>query len=780
MKRYKRYIFLAILALLLAAFYVPRISADGYRGRTRAALEKALGRKVEIGEVRFRLLPTPGLAISNVTIGEDPSVGFEPVAYVTTLVAVPRITALLGGPFEFASVELDEASLNLTRVDIPSRSGPNDFRWNFSSLLQPKLLAAFPSIHMRGGRINFKFGDTKSLFYLLNTDVDLWPPGSAKDPWTLRVHAEPARTDRPARGFGSFVARGQWLQRDDSTTLDVKLEQSELGDMLTLFNGYESGINGHISGDAHLAGPMNRIGVAGRMTLSNLHGWSQTPPGGDEWRFSIGGVINAPGQVIDLNASTKVSRMQAPLQLRYRVADYLRRPQWGVTVNLNRFPLAPIPDIARNLGWVIPADFKFDGTADGAVGYSMPEGSPRMDGALNLSHSTLIVAGAPPLHLPNAELRFSGAAIHLEAAEIRDDNNETAAIQGDWDIASQKLNVEISSDGMAIASLRRQVAVVGIPVLSRATSGTWKGDLRYSEDAGWAGAINLEDADIPFEAFNAPLHLISADATIDGTSLAMKHVDLSVGGIVAQAEYRYDTRAARPHKFRITMPSASGPAIEKLLMPALRRGNFLTYAFNFGRVPEPDWLRNMRADGTIQAASLDLGGARFRKVRARVIWEGTNVQFTGLESQFGDAAFAGGVTVRLAGRQPAYQVEGKLNGLPWRSGTVNAEGMLATSGTGIDLLANMRAQGSFEGKDLDLAALDDYDSIAGLFEWSWDARNPKLKLSQLVMKSGADTWLGSAEMEDNGQLVVKVSDGTRRIQAAGAILRGDALRPVTP
>ncbi|MGA2713274.1 MAG: AsmA family protein [Bryobacteraceae bacterium] len=776
----KRYVFLAILVLLFLAFFVPRISADSYRERTRAALEKALGRKVEIGEVRFRLLPTPGLAISNVTIGEDPGIGAEPVAYVTTLLAVPRFTALLGGPFEFASVELDEASLNLTRVDIPVSGGPNDFRWNFSSLLRPKLLAVFPSIHMRGGRINFKFGDTKSLFYLLNTDVDLWPPGSAKDPWTLRVHAEPARTDRPARGFGSFVARGQWLQRDGSTTLDVKLEQSELGDMLTLFNGYESGINGHISGDAHLAGPLNRIGVAGRMTISNLHGWSQTPPGGDEWRFSIGGAINAPGQVIDLNASTKVSRALAPLQLRYRVADYLRRPRWGVTVNLNHFPLAPIPEIARHLGWVIPADFKFDGTADGAVGYSMPEGSPRMDGALNVSNSTLIVAGAPPLHLPNAELRFSGSTIRLEAAEIRDESNETGAIQGDWDMASQNLNVEISSDGMAIASLRRQVSLAGIPVLSHATSGRWKGDLRYSQKAGWAGAINLEDADIPFEAFAAPLHLVSADATIDGASLVMKRVDLSVGGIVAQGEYRYDNLAARPHKFRITVPSASGPALEKLLMPALRRGNFLTYAFNFGRVPEPDWLRNMRADGTIQAGALDLGGGRFTKVRARVIWEGTNVEFAGLKSQFGDAAVTGGVKVRLAGRQPAYEVEGKLDGLPWRSGTVDAEGVLATSGTGMGLLANMRAHGSFEGKEIDLAALDAYDSVAGSFEWAWDARNPKLRLNQLVMKSGADTYLGSAEMEDNGQLVIKISDGTRRIQAAGAILRGDALKTVTP
>jgi hypothetical protein len=535
--------------------------------------------------------------------------------------------------------------------------------------------------------------------------------------------------------------------------------------MLTLFNGYESGIDGHISGDAHLAGPLHRIGVAGRMTVSNLHGWNQTPPGGNEWKFSIGGAINAPGQVIDLNASTKVAGAQAPLQLHYRVADYLRRPRWAVTATLNHFPLAPLPAMARNLGWVIPPDFKFNGMADGAIGYSIPEGAPRMDGALNLSNTTLMVAGAPPLHLPSAELRFSGTAIKLEATEIRDETNQTAAIEADWDIASQQLNIELSSDGMAIASLRRQISVAGIPLLSQATSGTWKGDLRYSKP-GWQGAINLADADIPFEAFAAPLHVISADATIDDSGLVMKHVNVSLGGVAAQGEYRYETRAPRPHKFRLTVAPSSGPAIEKLFMPALRRGNILTYAFNFGRVPQPDWLVNMRADGTIQTPALDLGPGRFTRLRARVIWEGTDVEFTGLESRLGDAAFAGNATIHLAGREPIYEVEGKLTGMPWRSGTVDAEGMLATAGTGTDLLSNMRAHGSFEGRAIDLAALDAYDSVAGTFEWAWDARNPKLKLTQLVMKAGDATYLGTAQMEDNGQLVIK--------KAAAATLRRDA------
>ena len=48
------------------------------------------------------------------------------------------------------------------------------------------------------------------------------------------------------------------------------------------------------------------------------------------------------------------------------------------------------------------------------------------------------------------------------------------------------------------------------------------------------------------------------------------------------------------------------------------------------------------------------------------------------------------------------------------------------------------------------------------------------------MKTGDATYLGSAETQDNGQLVLKISDGTRNIQAAGALLRGDALKPVVP
>jgi hypothetical protein len=404
-----------------------------------------------------------------------------------------------------------------------------------------------------------------------------------------------------------------------------------------------------------------------------------------------------------------------------------------------------------------------------------------MNGALSLSNATLAVAGAPPLRIPGASLRFSGSMIALAPAAITNESNETATVEATWDVAARKLDASLASSGMAIASLRRQISVAGVPLLSQATAGTWKGDLHYSsEPPGWNGALHLDNTDIPFEAFAEPLHIVSADAAITGAGLSMKRVDITMGGMEALGEYQYEPAAARPHKFRLTVPGMSGAALERLFLPALRRGNFLTYAFNFGRVPQPDWLRNMRADGTVQTGALEIGGGQFTRLRTRVLWNGTNVELAALQTEVGGAAFKGIATIHLAQRQPVYELEGRLTGMLWRSGTIDAEGLLTTSGTGTDLFTHMRAQGSFEGKEIDLAPVDAYDSVAGSFEWTWDARNPRLRLNQLVMKTGDATYLGSAETQDNGQLVLKISDGTRNIQAAGALLRGDALKPLIP
>ena len=780
MKRWLRLPWLVLYALVLlalAAWYVPTLSADRFREPIHAALESALGRKVEIGKVRFRLLPLPGFTIDYVNIGEDPSIGAEPIAYVTTMRARPRLSALFGGPLEFASVDLEDAYINLTRVE----HGDTGVKWNFSSLMRPKILTAFPSVHLISGRINFKFGETKSIFYLRDTDVDLWPPARSDAPWTLRVHAEPARTDRVARGFGSFSADGEWFPGRSAITLNVKLEKSELGDMVTLFEGREAGLHGHVWGDAHLAGPINRVGIAGRLMIDDIHGWNQTPPGGSAWPLAISGAIDLAGQTIEARATT--TGKLSPIDIRYRVSGYLAKPRWGVTAIFSQLPMAPLVAIARNLGWGIPNDMNFDGMAEGVVGYSMPEGAPRMDGDLRIANSTLSVSGTPPLRCADADLRFSGAAITLAPTIVTNEQNESAMLDGSADVAEGPLRASLASEGMSFASLRRQISVAAAPLLSQATDGTWSGNLRYSNNRSsgtgpWSGDLHLQDATVAFEAFSLPLHVKSADASIDGASISLRRVNVSAGDVEAQGEYRYDAGAVHPHRFRFTAAAVNGGSIERLLMPALHRGNFFNYAFNFGRVPEPDWLRSMHADGTLQIASLNLGPAELDNLRLRVVWDGAAVRLSAVHGQSGEAEFDGAVAVDLAQRQPQYQIDGKLQAIPWHSGLIDAQGTVNTSGTGADLLANLRAKGAFHGRDVDLAPLDTYDLIDGAFEWSWDARNPRLKLTQLIMKSGGNTYQGNAETMDNGQLMLRVSDGTKQIQASGALLRGDPLKPV--
>jgi hypothetical protein len=118
---------------------------------------------------------------------------------------VPSIWSLLGGRFEIASIRLDEASINLTKSGPASEWG----RWNFSSFINPSLIRTAPAIHVRNSRIHFKFGDTKHVFYLTETDLDISPSGVSGD-WKIACSAKPARTDRPAQGLGSFTLKGRW------------------------------------------------------------------------------------------------------------------------------------------------------------------------------------------------------------------------------------------------------------------------------------------------------------------------------------------------------------------------------------------------------------------------------------------------------------------------------------------------------------------------------------------------------------------------------------------
>src|SRR5262245_24038429 len=134
MKLIRRRICFALLwtlALFIAAsIAAPFFSADRFGKSIQRALEKSLGRKVEIGEVRFHLFRGPGFSVHDVVSHEDPAFGIEPmVAWVESVEANPSIPALFQRRLEFSSLRLDNPVVNLVKLDAPAN------RWNFQPLM---------------------------------------------------------------------------------------------------------------------------------------------------------------------------------------------------------------------------------------------------------------------------------------------------------------------------------------------------------------------------------------------------------------------------------------------------------------------------------------------------------------------------------------------------------------------------------------------------------------------------------------------------------------------
>ncbi len=769
-----------VVVLGWAAWYVPRLNAERYREKIHAGLESALGRKVSFGSLQFQLLPVPGFTIKDLIIGEDPAIGPEPAAYITTLRGRPRLAALLGGPLEFASVDLEETSLNLTRAE----GDVSAVRWNFSSLTRSHLKASFPVIHMIGGRVNFKFGDTKTVFYLLNTDADLWPPSDEGGPWTMKVQAEPARTDRPSHGFGRFVARGEWRPRDGAITIDLKLEKSELSDIATLFQGSESGLHGLIWGDAHLAGPAERVGIAGRMSIDDIHGWNQPPNRASRpLALVLSGALDVRNQTLDMRANSGVQEI--PLDLRYRVQDFLGHPRWGLTALLAGMPLAPLADTARHLGWAIPEDMKVEGTARGVLGYSIGLNSPadensgRFNGGLSFTGVKAVSSSGATLLLADTALTVTGAKAVLAPAVLTASNGETATLDAAIDSVTSSFELGLKTDGMAVETLRPLLAGSQIPLLSHVTGGTWSGAVRLAGNPGvWTGELRVRDAALRFDAFAEPVQLTAAEAQLERDSMNIRRLSLRAGGMDVQGEYRYEYGVAVPHQFHLTAATADGLTLEKLFEPVLNRAGILNKTLNFGKVPVPEWLHNLHAGGTLQVGNLTLGTLVLSRLKTRVEWNAETGTFSGMTAQLGTSVLSGDGKLEVTGAQPAYAFEGKATGVAWRGGLIDAQGTAGTSGVGGDLLSHLAMKGSFNARNLDLAPLRRFPTAQGQFELSWGKNGPSLKLSPLTATADGAAWQGTAETRENGEVVLKLTSGDRAIQASGAVLQGEGFKPL--
>ncbi len=756
-----------LLLLTVAGLVAPEFTVDQYGRRLQASLERALGRRVEIGKVHFNLFKGPGFSVDSVTIYEDPAIGMEPVVYIQdpgSMEVVPSIWSLLGGRFVIASIRLDGASINLTKSGLASEWG----RWNFASIVNPSLIRTAPAIHVRDSRIHFKFGDTKSVFYLTETDLDVSPSGSGGD-WKVAISAKPARTDRSAQGLGSFTLKGHWYAEPGHVDLDMEVDRAALGEITALMSGHDAGVHGTLSSRLHLAGPLSNMGITGRLDIGDVHRWDMMPGNSQGWRQDIRGRLDLIDQQIELH-STTAGNTTLPLAVHFRATDYLSQPRWAVGLNWNHFPVAPIMELARHMGAQFPPKLQLTGAMDGAIGYS---GQGSLQGALAFHDTALGIPDSPAVRFEQAHIILEHGHARLSPALVRGGENDEARIEADYTFDTQTLDLAISTDAMKVQSLRAQVALAAVPCLEQITGGQWSGELRYHRapaEAAWSGQLALTDATIAIPGLADPVQLHSAHAQIDGPRVVLDRIHAQAGKLAFTGDYRYEPGVARPHRLRLRTESWDAADLEAELMPTLRRSTNLI-ARALGRPMVTDWLRQRNLDGTVQIDDLLLGGGHLKNFRARVLWDVARVQLEGIQAGLDSAVLTGKLDVNLRGSRPNYKLTSKVKGMSWQSGKVDADSTVETFGTGMQLLTNATAEGRFSGAAIDLGTLPPLRSVAGVYNFSWWQAGPRLRLTGLNLRTEDETYTGRGATQDDGRLVILLTNGAKEMRMSGTLAK---------
>jgi hypothetical protein len=738
---------LLLMLLLVAGVVAPYIRVDQYREQIRASLQRALQRKVDIwGDARLNLFRGPGFSVEKVVIHDDPSIGIEPLASVPELQTTVSLSSLWTGRLEFSVVRFLEPSLNLAK--------PDQGTWNLVPLVAGALASGgsvrFPEIQVSDGRIDFKLGDIKSPFYLTDTDLTVTPE---RDGFGISFSGAPARTDRTAGGYGLFSGRGRWS--GGRLEMDVELEKSPIDDFMTLARGQTLGLHGLVASRARVSGPVSDLTLTGRLEIQDIHRWDLLQAHGGAWALNYRGTFDLGAQRFALAAEPK-DNAEAPLSMRLMISQLFTKPEWRAEVSVDKMPASALIEVARHVGMPLPDGLTVDGNVAGTIAYNPALG---MQGQAQIGSAALKLRDGSEFRMPQAFLEVTGDEVRLLPAKLEGQAHK-AELQGSYAPFRQVLRAKLTGRGLRMTDLRNYG--IPFPLANHFEGGTWSGSIGFDDDV-WQAKVQLRDTTARVPGLSEPVEFVSADVEVNGGRLAVRRAQCRVGKLQAFGSYAWEPQASHPHQFSFAIPEAGIEELERLLMPALRRsGNFLARTLRL-RARTPEWLRERRAEGFIRIGTLTAGEETLRAVHARVAWAGTTVRLTNIEARLEEAAIAATVVADLRESEPKYTIGGRVLRLKWKNGVVDIEGTAETSGTGIQLLARLRADGRFQARSVSMNPGTAFGTASGSFDLALSRSGPQWKLTDLEAAMGAERFSGEAATQADGTLLIDLASSGRNV-----------------
>jgi hypothetical protein len=762
--------------ILLAAAAAPFIGADRFATTIERGLEQSLGRPVEIrGKVRFRLLPRPGFTIDDpeggiaVVIEELPQFGVEPLAYVESLTVAVALPALLTGRVELVGILLENPHVNLTKLDTGG--------WNVQPLVTRALAPpsgvrrSLPAIEVTGGRINFKLGDRKSVFYLAETDLTVEADTSDPDRLGVRFEGEPARTDRASRGFGRLSGRGlvhlnRRPNEQSRMELSLSLEKSSIGEFMTLVEGRSIGLSGMVASEARLSGPASNIEITGRLKLDVTDRFRAILSRASDRGLDFRGHLDLRQQEFRLET---LPRSDTPVSVRVRASDLFGRARWAALLTLREAPLESIGSLAREVGVTMPADLPVSGRTSGALGIA---GSVVKGG---VTFTEAAFGGATPMEVASAELRVNGRQMEFTPTVVRF-GQEEVRVEGRLNAASGRREFSAQTAGISVSRWRQFMQNVlrtpATPLLEHVIDGRWSGVLRsHAEGDGaavWNGELRLINSRLRVEGLAEPVRLDNAQFRIRGSTLAARRLAGWLGRVQFSGEYASGGRPGRPDQLTLTIPRMGADDIEAIVVPALQRRRGLLDRALQRSGTGPAWLGRRRLDAGVHIGLLDLGEYSIEEVKARLSWDGPRLAVRDLAGTLAQGQLAGKAAINLDASEPMSEGNVALLGLPSLDGRLTLEADWSSRGAGAAFWRNLAARGTFQGHQLD-AGSHTLESVSGRFEYSSQAGSTRLQIAEMQATVAGEACHGQGSSQPDGRLVVELAGSGRPIRLAGRL-----------
>ena len=780
-RKWLRMVLIGCVSLLVANAGVSRaLRTASARRYLTAQLTASFGRPVEVSWFDFSLLNGARIEAHLVSVSDDPRFGNEYFLRSDMLSAGLRWTALLAGRFEFGSVSLSRPSLNLAR-DAEGQS--NIERWlppasqagsrpGFVGPVAPtrEVLASRPyRIDVDGGRINFKQGDDKSPFALVDVSGRVEQNGAGR--WQLDLEARPMRVGVGLQDIGTLRVLGSiagTTARLQPAELNLTWRAASLADTLRLVGQNDYGMRGQLAVDLNAriaqqeSSPIHNTDsgraqwtISGVARLTGMHGWRlpqrDTDPAANlsvEMTWRLG---QPRAEIRKLVVEMPASRLQGSGDL-----DWARGFQPQLHIESSTLALGDV------LSWyrALQPDVAEDLRAEGALGVDMTVGgwpiqlqrgsisspggtvtakslrAPLQIGALSASiarggfdfaPTTISFPSSPSdahgdvgpadsglqnsFALRGSILPRSHGVFHWPPDWNFSIEGATSRVQ-DWLVLSGTLAAPVNSDWTAAG---------GLAVKLRG------GDRAESPAVPWLGVVDFLDLTLRPAYVNQPVRLPKARV-----EFAPLQRIITLSGAEAFGAVWHGSIARKygdgQWTFDLSADDIDAAELDRWLGPRARPGLLarLTGA-NSASAPaslSEGAVTRLAARGRLRAAVIDVPPMHIEQFDGDAELAGRTVRIRRAQADFFGGKISGSFDARLL-PDPSYEFQGRFDrvdlaqlgrAMPFLNSRIggNASATLTLSTHGIgrrDLVDSIAGQGTVNGRNIEVPGLD----LSGVF-----------------------------------------------------------------